>query len=143
MVQAVEFRLGRSFLGRLPEGQDPLVALADFCREKGVRAGWLSAIGTLRRAVLGYFDETRREYLRIPVEGFREIASCQGNVSLRDGQPFVHLHIVLSAEDGSTVAGHLLEGETFVGEFYLQEVLGPALVRQFDPQSGLALWTFP
>ncbi len=143
MAQAVEFRLGRFFLGRLLEGQDPLAALADFCREKGVRAGWLSAIGTLRRAVLGYFDETRREYLHIPVEGFREIASCQGNVSLRDGQPLVHLHIVLSAEDGSTVAGHLLEGETFVGEFYLQEVLGPALVRRFDPQSGLALWAFP
>jgi len=142
MVQAMEFRLGRSFLGRLPEGKDPLVALADFCREKEVSAGWLSAIGTLRRAVLGYFDEKSRQYLRIPVEGFREIASCQGNVSLRDGQPFVHLHIVLSDAEGRTVAGHLLEGEVFVGEFYLQEVLGPALVRRPDPQSGLALWAF-
>lgn len=142
MTQAAEFHLGRSFVGRLPEGQEMLSSLAGFCREKGVQAGWISAIGTLRRAVVGYFDEARREYRRIPVEGFREIVSCQGNVSLREGQPFVHLHVVLSAEDGSTVAGHLLEGEIFVGEFYLQEVLGPALVRQFDPQSGLALWSF-
>lgn len=140
MVRAKEFRLGRTFLGRLPEEGELGQALAEFCREHGVQAGWISAIGTVRRAVLGYFDQQARTYLRLEVEKPMEIVSCQGNVSLKDGQPFVHLHIVLSGSDGQTLAGHLFEGTVFVGEFWVQEMIGPALERRPDEGSGLALW---
>ncbi len=140
MVQAAEFRLGRTFVGRLPEGGDIVGVLAEFCREEAVQAGWLSAIGTVTQAELGYFDHERREYRRIAVPGFMEIVSCQGNVSLKDGRPFVHLHAILSGPDGQTVAGHLFDSTAFVGEFCLQEFLGSALVRRSDPASGLALW---
>ncbi len=140
MVQALEFESGRAFVGRLPEEGDIVASLTEFCRQEGVDAGWISAIGTVRQAVLGYFDHEEGQYLRIPVERFMEIVSCQGNVSLKDGVPFVHLHIVLSGLDGQTVAGHLFESTVFVGEFYLQEVDGPALERRPDARSGLALW---
>lgn len=140
MVQASEFRMGRTFLGRLPEKGDIVRALSEFCREKGIHAGWITAIGTVRRAALGYYDHEDRQYRRIPVEAFMEIVSCQGNVSLKDGQPFVHLHVVLSGPEGTTLAGHLFESEVFVGEFWLQEVVGPALERRPDAASGLALW---
>jgi len=138
--QVAEFHLARAFLGRLPEEGDIVAELAEFCRARGVRAGWISAIGTVRRAVLGYYDHGRGEYRRIPVDGFREIVSCQGNVSFKDGDVFVHLHVVLSGPDGHTVAGHLFESTVFVGEFWLQEAEGPALERRPDPATGLALW---
>ena len=143
MVQFAEFRLGRSFLGRLPEEGDIVQALTAFCRQRDIRAGWIAAIGTVRNAVLGYYDHIGRQYRRIPVQDFREIASCQGNVSLRDGRPFVHLHAVLSGPDGETVAGHLFESTVFVGEFWLQEAIGPDLERRPDDRSGLALWDLP
>jgi len=140
MIRAQEFRLGRSFLGRLPTGGDIVESLTAFCRENGVEAGWLTAIGTVRWAVLGYFDQEQQSYLRIPVDEEMEIVSCQGNVSLKDGQSFVHLHVILSGREGETFSGHLFESEIFVGEFYLQELEGPALERKPDPQSGLSLW---
>jgi predicted DNA-binding protein with PD1-like motif len=140
MIRAQEFCLGRSFLGRLPTGGDVVESLTTFCREHGVGAGWISAIGTVRWAVLGYFDQEQQSYLRISVEDEMEIVSCQGNVSLKDGQSFVHLHAVLSGREGETLAGHLFESEIFVGEFYLQELEGPALERKLDSQSGLSLW---
>ncbi len=140
MVQAKEFRLGRTFVGRLPEEGDLVEALEEFARQRGVRAGWVSAIGTVRRAVVGFFDHQRREYRRIPVEEFREIVSCQGNVSLKEGKPMVHVHVVLSGPDGQSVAGHLFESTIFVGEFWLQEVEGEELERRPDAQSGLSLW---
>jgi len=140
MLQAKEYRLGRSFLGRLPAEGEIIATLAEFCREEGVQVGWISAIGTFRRAVLGYFDQQKKEYQRIPVNEETEIVSCQGNISLKDGRPFVHLHALISGPDGVSWAGHLFEGTVFVGEFWLQEAEGPALERKPDPQSGLALW---
>lgn len=143
MLRSAEFRLGRTFLGRLPEEGDIVRELTRFCAEKGVTAGWISAIGTVRQAVLGYFMPEERQYRRIPVSGLMEIVSCQGNVSLKDQAPFVHLHIVLAGPDGATVAGHLFESVAFVGEFCLQEVQGPPLERLPDAASGLALWDLP
>lgn len=140
MIRAQEFRLGRSFLGRLPTSEDMIESLTAFCREYGVGAGWITAIGTVRWAVLGYFDQEQQSYLRIPVDEEMEIVSCQGNVSLKEGQSFVHLHAILSGREGETLSGHLFESEIFVGEFYLQELEGPALERRLDPQSGLSLW---
>lgn len=140
MMRAAEFQLGRSFLGRLPEEGDIVAALTTFCEEQGIKAGWISAIGTVHRAVLGYFDQEDLVYRQIPVEAEMEIVSCQGNVSLKEGAPFVHLHIVLAGPDGNTLAGHLFESVVFVGEFWLQEMLGPDLVREPDPQTGLTLW---
>lgn len=140
MMRAKKYRLGTAYLGRLPEGGDIAASLTELCREEGVRAGWISAIGTVRRAVLGYFDQETQVYLRIPVEEEMEVVSCQGNVSLKEGQPFVHLHIVLSGRRGETLSGHLFESEIFVGEFYVQEMEGPDLERVADPTSGLSLW---
>lgn len=140
MLPAKEFRPGRAFLGRFPEGCDIGVSLTEFCRREGVLAGWISAVGTVRSAVLGYFEQGNREYLRLPVEEEMEIISCQGNVSLLEGEPFVHLHVALSGRDGETICGHLFESQVFVGEFWLQELLGPALERRPDAPSGLSLW---
>jgi predicted DNA-binding protein with PD1-like motif len=143
MIQSAQYQLGRVFLGRLPAEGDVIGALTEFCQQQGIRAGWISAIGTVRQAEVGYFDHQRGEYLHIEVAQFMEIVSCQGNVSLKDGQAFVHLHIILSDAEGQTVAGHLFDSTVFVGEFHLQEVLGPDLVRKPDAASGLSLWELP
>lgn len=140
MVQAAQFQLGRAFCGRLPAEGDIVGALTEFCRQQGIRAGWISAIGTVRRAEVGYFDHERGAYRHIEVEQFMEVVSCQGNVSLKDDEPFVHLHVVLSGPEGQALAGHLFAGTVYVGEFYLQEVVGPPLVRRPDAASGLSLW---
>ena len=140
MIRAKSFRLGRAFLGRLPEGGDIVQSLTVFCQEEEIRAGWISAIGTVRWASLGYFEQETQSYKRIPVEEEMEIISCQGNVSLKGDEPFVHLHISLSGPEGEMISGHLFESEIFVGEFYLQEMEGPDLVRKPDSQSGLSLW---
>ncbi|MBN1485343.1 MAG: DNA-binding protein [Chloroflexia bacterium] len=140
MIRAQEFKTGRSFVGRLPEDGDITAALTSFCREKEIHTGWITAIGTVRWAVLGFFDQETQAYQRIPIEQEMEIVSCQGNVSLKGGDPFVHLHAILSDKEGKAYAGHLFESEVFVGEFWLQELQGPVLQRKEDPQTGLSLW---
>jgi len=63
-----------------------------------------------------------------------------GNVSLKDGEPFVHAHAVLSDEKGNTRAGHLLEGIVFAAEVHLSQLEGPKLERKYDEVTGLSLW---
>ncbi|MDD1750582.1 MAG: DUF296 domain-containing protein, partial [Methanothrix sp.] len=97
-------------------------------------------IGALSRAKLGYYDQVSHEYCKISVEEPVELASCSGNITLREDLPFVHAHAVLSDRAGKTWAGHLTCGTIFAAEVYLQELSGMPLKRVPDSITGLKLW---
>ena len=131
----------RSFMGRLPFNKDLISSIEGFCKEKGVETAIFSVIGAVSTATLGYFDQKQKVYVSSKIEAHLEIASCSGNVSLKDGAPFVHAHIVLTDEQGVAIGGHLFsETIVFAGEFFIQELSGKPFERKYDPQTGLMLW---
>ena len=132
---------GRCLLARLDHGAEIISQITDIARERKIRAAAISAIGALSRADLGFYDQAGREYLVRAVEEPVEIASCAGNISLLDGQPFVHAHAVLADSSGVTFAGHLVRGSIFAAELFLQELPQQDLHRTPDSQTGLNLWT--
>ena len=123
----------------LERGEDLLDGLNRAVEELGIRAGTLQVIGALEEATLGYFDSGVKEYRTIST-GHVEIASGLGNVSLRDGAPFVHLHLVVSGPDGAALGGHAMEGcRAFVVEAYFRALAGPPPERQESPGHGLKI----
>ncbi|MEM4570530.1 MAG: DUF296 domain-containing protein, partial [Desulfurococcaceae archaeon] len=65
--------------------------------------------------------------------------NLSGNISIKEGEPFVHVHAVVGKRDGSTYSGHLVEAKVFVAEVLIMELAGGAeLVRQ--KHGGLWLW---
>jgi predicted DNA-binding protein with PD1-like motif len=137
----VELRGGRIWLVRIPQGSDLWDWIRDFARENDVRAGSLTLIGAVTRAVISFYDQEGREYVDREIEGPHEIVSCTGNLSIHEGGPFPHVHIVLGAEDGRCVGGHLRPGTVvFAGEAEIREATGGEPERAPDPGTGLPLW---
>lgn len=132
----------RVVVGRLPRGEDLLAALAAVAHRHGVRMGWLQFFGAVERARLAFYDQAERVYRELRVDEPCEIAAGVGNVSLLDGQPFVHAHVVLSDSSGRCHGGHVLEGtRVYACEFALWCLTGAEpLVRGFDPDTHLKLW---
>jgi len=135
----MEFKPGRIFLLRVPEGEDLLSFVNRFAEEKGVKTAIVKGIGSLRNPVVGYYLEEIKNYKRIELLGTFEMLTLLGNVSLKDGKPFAHLHVTLGNANGDVFGGHLIEGEVFVAELYVQELLGKPLVRK-DMGNNLSLW---
>lgn len=124
----------------LERGEDLLGGLDRAVKELGLKAGTLQVIGALEEARLGYFDQEAKEYREIGT-GHVEIASGLGNVSLRDGEPFIHLHLVVSGPDGAAQGGHAMQGcRAFVVEAYFRAMAGPPPVREESPAHGLKIW---
>jgi uncharacterized protein len=124
----------------LERGEDLLEGLDQAVKELGLNAATLQVIGGLEEASLGYFDPGTKEYRTVPT-GHVEIAAGLGNVSLRDGEPFIHLHLVVSGPDGAALGGHAMPGcRAFVVEAYLRALAGPPPVRQESPAHGLKVW---
>ena len=132
---------GRTFIGRLEKGSDLVAEIERICAERAVSAGWVSVIGAVQRAAFAYYHQSDHRYLELASDTHHEIVGFIGNISLRDGKPFLHAHATFADEHGACVGGHLLRGiEVFVAEFEIRELLGVDLVRNLDEEFGLALW---
>ena len=132
---------GRAAFARLPTGSDLLAGLNEAAERLGIRAGTLQVIGAVSKLSVGYYDQREREYRTHAPPGEWEIASGLGNVSLRDGRPFVHLHVVATGPDGQTTGGHLMEGTVvFLAEAYFRALDGEPPVRELDEETGLPAW---
>ncbi len=135
-----EFGASKELILRLKHDTDVVESIVEIAKSKGINAGSFTAIGALKRAELGYYDQRSHEYRKIRIDSASEMASCIGNVSLKDGEAFVHAHVVLSNEKGETKAGHLLEGIVFAVEVHLQQLEGPKIERKYDETTELMLW---
>ena len=141
LVKSRQYEFGRVFLCRLPHKSDLLEALTAFCTDQGLSAAFLSAIGAVTRATIGFYDQEAKRYTTVPFDEPLELAHLAANVSLRDGKPMVHAHVVLSKKNGEAIAGHLMSPTLiFACEVFAVELRGEPLVREYDEPTGLPLW---
>lgn len=136
-----EAHAGRAFVGRLATGSDLVEELERFCEERGIHAAWVSVVGAVSHASFAYYEQAEQRYLELSSDTNHEITSFVGNVSIRDGKPFLHAHGAFADRDGASLGGHLLRGCTvFVAEVTIREMSDVELVRHPDQVTGLALW---
>ncbi len=77
----------------------------------------LGLIPKLPRTCEGPVKPIQKDYF-----GPIEISCAIGNISLKQRNPFVHLHGAFSLSDGSTIGGHLVKGIiSLTGEFFIFE----------------------
>lgn len=136
-----EANSGRAFVGRLETGSDLVEEIERYCAEQGILAAQVTAIGAMRRVRYAYYRQDAKEYLELASETHHELVGFVGNISERDGRPFLHAHGTFADEEGATVGGHLLRGcEVFAAEVMIRELGDVSLVRIHDEETGLALW---
>jgi uncharacterized protein len=117
-------------------GEEAIETLTRFAREHKLAGAHFTGIGGFRQATLGYFEIALKEYRRIHVREQVEVMSFQGNISMYEGEPKVHAHVVLGKSDGSAVGGHLISGEVRPTlELVVTETA--AMERVMDEVSGL------
>lgn len=126
---------------RLLPGDDLLGGLNRAAKGLGFEAATLSILGAVKSLVIVAFDQTAKTYGEPKRYDQMEISGGTGNVSLKDGEPFVHIHVVGAGQNGKAVAGHLIEGSTvYMIEAYFRVLEGTPPVRELDDEIGLPVW---
>lgn len=142
---ATEARQFRRILGRMERGEEVAEALLSLAHERNIRSAWVNALGAFEWVELVEYDQVQRVYK--PPQLFNspcEILSLTGNISLKEGVPFVHLHAAVSRETDNGIqvlGGHLLRGLVFACEFMVVCCDDLALQRRHDAATGLDLWS--
>lgn len=132
-------QFGDTYLVRLETDADIPTAIAAFAADQRIDAGTVTGLGAGYDWALGYFDRTTREYVRQAFPAEMEILALNGNLAIKEGRPFAHLHIVLGGPDFHTVGGHLFEGKVGATcELAIRKLPGYQL-RTKDEATGLFL----
>jgi uncharacterized protein len=109
------------------QGDEILAGLTEFANTNHIESGYFTGVGGLLAATLGWGDPTNGAFKVINVDQKCELVSLIGNITLRNGKPFVHTHMVVSLSDGSTRGGHLLDAHVSpFAEVYIVEAKSPA-----------------
>ncbi len=140
-MACLEMQPGRLFVGRLPYNQDLITSIENFCKKYSIDMASFSIIGAVSSVTIGSYDQKQQVYVSHHEKAHLEILTCTGNISLKEGTPVAHAHIVLCDIDGKTTGGHLFSDTiVFAAEIKLQELVGKTLERVYDNNTGLMLW---
>ena len=130
-------QVGKEQFIYIEKNEKVMDTLTRFCIDKGISNAKLSGIGAVKETEIGAYDTIKKEYIRKEYSDILELVSFEGNITLKDGSPFPHAHVVLSDHNMSTAGGHLFETTVAaVGEFFLMEFDNDAY-RELNEDVGL------
>lgn len=131
---------GQNFLVYIQIDEPVMETLTSVCKNNGIMNGQISGIGAVKEIEMGAYDLDSKSYLRKQYPDNHELISFQGNITLKDGNPFIHAHITIGNHDLHTRGGHLFEMKVaVVGEFIIRNIESN-VHREFDKNIGLAVW---
>ena len=120
--------------------EDLIDAIKEIVKKHNIKAGLINVIGALKKFTVGYFDLNTKEYEFKTFEEDVELISSMGNISYKDGEPIIHMHISVGKDDYGIIGGHLSQPSiiSITGEVYIYEI-AQKLNRVNDPQFNLSL----
>ncbi len=117
-------------------------AIAAFCAEKGILAGNVMGLGAVSEATFRFLDPNTLKYVDKTFTEQMEITNLTGNISQKDGKPYLHLHITASRRDYTCIGGHLLTARVNGACELVVERFACEAGRRFDEETGLNLYDF-
>jgi predicted DNA-binding protein with PD1-like motif len=129
----------RTYMLVLDAGDEVMASLLEFAKMNDVRSARFTGLGAVSSSVIAFYHRDRQEYEDIPVDSQHEVLSLIGNISMLDGEPRIHAHVVLGATDGSTCGGHLMSAQVWPALEVTLDVHETPLERRLDDASGLPL----
>ena len=114
-------------------------AVEGACRTHGIDSAAISAIGGVENPQLGCYELATKTYLKKDFPGIWELLSLQGNVAIKDGQPFMHAHVSLSGVDFAAFGGHMFDAKIGLAvELFITPIA--KIERKLEEPIGLACW---
>lgn len=132
-------KVNNGWMIRLETGEEIITSLTGFCIEKQINTGFISGIGAIDYAKLGFFDMKTKQYIMKEFTEDMEITSLLGNISQKEGKPFLHLHINCANREFYMFGGHLFIAKISATCEIILEVIDKVICRKYHSETELFL----
>ena len=127
-----------NLIALMPEiGEDVLTVLNELCEKENISYATVSGIGAVSKATVGIFSMKEKKYMSRTFEEPMEMVSLLGNITRKDGKPYLHLHASFSDENCNVYGGHLNEAIIGVTAEIFITLIDGEMGRKINPVTGL------
>ncbi|TFG05200.1 MAG: DNA-binding protein [Promethearchaeota archaeon] len=139
-MKSIETSVGRVIIAKIEPNEDLIESITEIIYKHNIKSGLINVIGAFKKITIGYFDMSSKNYNFKTFDEEVELISCIGNISYKDNEPIVHLHVTLGREDYNLIGGHLSQPSiiSVTAEVYIYEI-NQILNRSNDPRFDLSL----
>lgn len=122
---------------RLDPGDEICESLLALAEKEKIQAATVTGLGAADDVVIGIMDTKAKKYNDIPLKEPFEITSLVGNLSRKEGEPYLHAHINLGNTEGRVLGGHLQSAVISVtAEIFIRPIKG-AIDRKYNDAIGV------
>jgi len=126
----------------LSRGENIFTNLYKIFKNEDVKSAWVNGIGAVENVEIGSYNLKHKKYDKLKLKGIFELTSLVGNLSYKDGSPFLHLHVNLSDHKCKAYGGHLFDANISIAGEFLVNVLNIDSQRFYNEEIGLNLLEF-
>lgn len=132
-----------TYIITIDKGEEVIKSLTQFAADHEIENAHFSAIGAVEYVSCGYYALDEKKYYFKQYEQLLEVASATGNIMLKNGAPFVHLHAIFTNSDNAAFGGHVEEMRVGVTLEVMLTPLQSSVSRTHDDPIGLFLINCP
>ena len=139
-MKSIETKSKRIIVAKVEPNEDLIDSIITLVKKHDIKSGIINCIGALKKFTIGFYNINSKNYNLKTFEEYVELISCIGNLSFKDKDPIIHLHVSLGRSDYTVIGGHLTQPSivSVTGEVKIIE-LDQKLLRAEDPQFNLSL----
>ena len=131
-----------TYVLRLNKGEEVISCLQEICKCENIKLAEVTGLGASDLIEIGVFNVNTKIYNTKIFEGMFEITSLVGNVTRKNGEVYLHLHINFGDEDGIVKGGHLVKSRiSATSEIIVRKIEGE-IERKLNEDIGLNLLNF-
>jgi predicted DNA-binding protein with PD1-like motif len=132
-------QFGNKVIVRIDGGEEIIDTLKQICTKLHIALGTIMGVGATDKATIGLYNTTTKQYQSTELQGDLEIAPLYGNISTKDNEIYLHIHVNICNADHESFGGHLTSAvvsATFEGVI---DSIDGKIRRVFDEPLGLNL----
>ena len=127
---------------RINKDEEIVENLKQLCEKENIKCAEITGLGASNLVEIGVFNINTKEYKTKVFEGMFEITSLIGNITRKDGKPYLHIHINFGDEEGVVRGGHLVRCNiSATSEIIVRKIEGD-VGRKLSSEIGLNLLDF-
>ena len=139
----MEYRkYGQTIVLRLDPGDEIISSLTALAENENIRTAQVQGLGAANHAKIALYDLEKKEFHRKTLDVPMEIASLNGNITRKDGKPYLHVHIGLATPELTLFGGHLVECVISVTAEIFVKICDGEVGRRLDDATGINIFQF-
>jgi predicted DNA-binding protein with PD1-like motif len=136
-------RFGDRYQVRLEPRDELIASVTALAEREGIGYASLTGLGAVESISLAYLNRETRQYETHVLDEQLELLGVTGNITLRDGKPFPHVHASVSDRALHVYGGHVMAATAWPNvEIWLRRE-AEGVARVLDEESGAALMDLP